>query len=571
MRLHLSAAAFVVALVILTKPSVPVVHAEPLLLDDPSALMALEDRGLSFTRVVGPDRLRQIAKVVERDMRELTRGHPKDDPRRPFDPKWLTRGRFELTGLVNRIDRRRFDSSTCGEARLVYRLVLENPRRPPTRLPMTVNVRIPQPMLPGETDCRMVAKRWLDREDAVAIVRSLPPPAQIEINFQSLHAPGARRDMDDSAGYVLRSFAVTGPTSLEVDGLFNTPRADVPPGKLLDWVKTHAEEIDDNRAVLPRELLAERVVSVSPRGLARPENRPFSTVMTARDLDNEAASNRMKVATTPELFLRRLDEMTCVGCHQSRGVAGFHLLGEERTTKSFNALAVGHSPHLGDDLEWRAIDLAHARAGTPSPPRPFASYPKGALGDDCSVIPGLASFGCKPGLTCKDAHVTGIGLCAEPYSKRPGAPCEELAEIVPSDRAEGPIVTTSKPDEACPAPAGDQLTGAFCAPNWLGFTGGMCSERCDAGAIGERRADGSICAPLPAAGYEADCFLSREPIERCLDRHFVTAWVASCDAHHPCRADYGCARVPNAPRATGACVPPYFIFQARVDGPLLDR
>jgi hypothetical protein len=115
---------------------------------------------------------------------------------------------------------------------------------------------------------------------------------------------------------------------------------------------------------------------------------------------------------------------------------------------------------------------------------------------------------------------------------------------------------------------GDQATGKFCAPNWLGFTGGVCSERCS--EVGEHRA-GAICAPLPSAGYEADCFVSEEPVEQCLPRHFVTAWVASCDADHPCRADYGCARVPNAPLGVGACVPPYFIFQARVDGPRLDR
>jgi hypothetical protein len=135
-------------------------------------------------------------------------------------------------------------------------------------------------------------------------------------------------------------------------------------------------------------------------------------------------------------------------------------------------------------------------------------------------------------------------------------------------RPEGPIVTGTGADPTCPAPVGSQLKGPFCAPNWLGFTGGMCSVRC--ARVGEVEG-GSICAPLPAAGYEADCFFGREPVETCLQRHFVTARIATCDAKTPCRADYACTRVPGAPAGTGACVPPYFVFQLRVDGPVLDR
>jgi hypothetical protein len=46
--------------------------------------------------------------------------------------------------------------------------------------------------------------------------------------------------------------------------------------------------------------------------------------------------------------------------------------------------------------------------------------------------------------------------------------------------------------------------------------------------------------------------------------------VRACDADHPCRDDYACARV-SAEATRGACVPPYFVFQARVDGPRADR
>jgi hypothetical protein len=114
----------------------------------------------------------------------------------------------------------------------------------------------------------------------------------------------------------------------------------------------------------------------------------------------------------------------------------------------------------------------------------------------------------------------------------------------------------------------DERGGPFCAPNALGFVGGMCSRGC--AKLGEIQ-DGAICANLPLAGYEVDCLSSLEPIERCLPRHFGRARVAQCSAARPCRDDYVCTRVPGAPPGDGACLPPYFVFQIRVDGPRLDR
>jgi hypothetical protein len=81
----------------------------------------------------------------------------------------------------------------------------------------------------------------------------------------------------------------------------------------------------------------------------------------------------------------------------------------------------------------------------------------------------------------------------------------------------------------------------------------------------------TICADIPLAGFESDCFMSLEPIEECLKTHVARRVVRACDAATPCRGDYGCARVGSAPPGKGACVPPYFVFQARVDGPRLDR
>jgi hypothetical protein len=546
----------------------------PLLVDDPAIIAELEESGFSFSEIVGSTRLAMIAATVERDVAELVQDASAASPRRPFQPHWFRRGHFELIGVVNRIDRAPFDppgSKLCGEVRLVYRLALAPPGRPITRLPMTVNVRIPQPQGKGDTDCRHVARRWQSDSNIVGILRALPPFAEVEINFQLVHVPATRNDMDDNAEYVLRAFSAD-LSGLVPDTLFNTPRSDLTDPERLElarWIVQNLDAIDRGTAVVPEKFLATRAVSVSPRGLVHLTNRPFSQLFPdPRATFAGVTSDRRALVTTPELLVRRLDEGTCPGCHQSRGVAGFHLLGEERERgTSFNALAVGHSPHLTADLEWRARFLASVARGEQVPTRPFAGHPRGAYGDECGLVAGFLAWTCAPGFACRDLHHFDVGVCTPTSAGEPGDPCEDV-QTRASMRPEGIVVSPFPPDPACAKPMTGMTAGPVCAPNWLGFTGGMCSELCS--RIGEVK-EGAICAPLPAVNYEKDCLVSREPIEECLRRHYISARIATCSPDRPCRDDYVCARVPGAVAGTGACIPPYFLFQIRVDGPLLDR
>jgi hypothetical protein len=56
-----------------------------------------------------------------------------------------------------------------------------------------------------------------------------------------------------------------------------------------------------------------------------------------------------------------------------------------------------------------------------------------------------------------------------------------------------------------------------------------------------------------------------QSFEACMSPPML-AFRALCSVSTPCRDDYVCDFVPGAPQGTGACMPPYFIFQARVDG-----
>jgi hypothetical protein len=402
------------------------------------------------------------------------------------------------------------------------------------------------------------------------MLRALPPYTKLEINFQSVHVPTVRPDMDDNAEYVLRTFKVER-SVLVPDTLFNTPRSNLTgreKRELASWILANVDAIDRGVAVIPTKFLATRAISVSPRGLVHLENRPFSQLFPdARATFGAASLDGRAFVTTPELLVRRLDEATCQGCHQTRSAAGFHLLGEERDpSATFNALAVGRSPHLTADLGWRERVLASMSRGAAPPSRPFAGYKDGSYGEPCGLASGFASWTCAPGLTCRDLHRSDVGVCVPWDDGSPGGPCENV-RTRPSERVEGPVVRADAQDLICGAQHPD-VTYPFCLPNWLGFTGGMCTQLCS--TVGEVE-DGAICAPIPLSGYEADCFPRPEPIEGCLQRHYANMRIATCSADHPCRDDFECARVPGAPRGTGACLPPYFMFQIRVDGPLLDR
>jgi hypothetical protein len=115
----------------------------------PALLADLEERGLSLSDLLGAGgaksnaelhaaspRYRQLAAFtaedIEASVAEENRYRPDWDEvgttlrakRRNLDPAWLwaKSARFELAGVVNRMDRAPFSPGTCGELRLLYRL-----------------------------------------------------------------------------------------------------------------------------------------------------------------------------------------------------------------------------------------------------------------------------------------------------------------------------------------------------------------------------------------------------------------------------------------------------------------
>jgi hypothetical protein len=264
---------------------------------------------------------------------------------------------------------------------------------------------------------------------------------------------------------------------------------------------------------------------------------------------------------SPAALLRRLDELSCQGCHQSRSVAGFHLIGEETAAgASANAVAVATSPHLSIDLarrkrRTRAIavasrpDAAHDDEAAPIAER--GDDEPGRYGAHCGRgDPGFATWTCATGLRCTadDASTddTDIGICL-PEAPSVGDPCE-AGLIAPNADSHQDRVT-----KVLPRPCG---ASAACETNRVGFPGGMCEASCSS------KAPGSVCAGIPIlVGFNA-CLAKKTPFEQCIAENTTPGSVRACDASTPCRDDYVCARG----AAGGACMPPYFLFQLRVDG-----
>ena len=222
---------------------------------------------------------------------------------------------------------------------------------------------------------------------------------------------------------------------------------------------------------------------------------------------------------------------------------------------------------MSEELAWREGFLHSVADGTPAAPRPFAGHARnGIYGAHCGLgDAGFAAWTCGAHLRCRDTNADEVGTCVSDDGNHVGDACED-ARVERADSPDGDRIVPGK-KERCVLGTKPPSADA-CSPNAYGFGGGLCSDECATLGV---TSGTTVCTDIPASGYESECFLTQQPIEQCLLTHVARRRVRACDEDNPCRDDYGCARVPGAPTGLGACVPPYFVFQARVDGPALDR
>lgn len=384
--------------------------------------------------------------------------------------------RFVLAGIVNRMDRAYVSAEACGEIRLIYRLARFE-RAPDggttaTRLPMTFNLVV-KARHAGQTavngrpvSCAEVARRWLGNGDWQGLIGQSSQPSdamldRIETNIQLSIAPKSPLH-DFRSDYLLKVFRYNSATrTFEESTLENQIDRD----RILadqdlrrdfrTWLLApdHLRAFDRGTVLIPDRFLARAAIVPTPAGLDASSMQPEFGMMQGEGqgedkgdpvfTDGDVVGALKQAVARGDLqnirsvagFQRRLNDITCAGCHQTRGIGGFHFPGVDwLADKPSNATIVPASPHfIGDQVRRRDILAAFAAGKRPDFSRGFANRPQtrgstelagteysDGWGAHCS-LPGAGSdagdrsfmsWSCARGLACQAAAASNrIGMC----------------------------------------------------------------------------------------------------------------------------------------------------------------
>jgi len=397
--------------------------------------------------------------------------------------------RFVLAGIVNRMDRTYVSEKNCGEVRLIYRLTRLTPppavagdEVPSPRLPMTLNVVLKAKADPGAdggaaVTCAEIAGRWLAAgelsltgAELAARLTAKDGPLdlirpenihRIETNLQIGHVPKSAVH-EFRTDYLMNVFdydahsATFEQATLEnqVDRVRLLSDASLR-RDFKDWLldPAHFRELDRGTILIPEKFLAKSAVAATPVGFspsdlqpafglvagdtsaAEPafEERDIVTALQKAAADGVTLQNIQSVAG----FERRLNDVSCTGCHQTRGIGGFHFPGVDwMADKPSNDTIVPASPHFfGDQVRRRDIVTALRDGKEADFSRGFASRPQlrgsaelagtqylDGWGAHCYSQHARAddddrsfqSWSCAKGLACQVGPTTRMGMCFIP-------------------------------------------------------------------------------------------------------------------------------------------------------------
>src|SRR5262249_9726790 len=149
----------------------------------------------------------------------------------------------------------------------------------------------------------------------------------------------------------------------------------------------------------PDEFLAHKATSVALHGSHRLANMPFSQIFSEADLADLPYAVARTVRS-PHGLLRRLNDLTCTGCHQGRTISGFHFLGIDRAvTRAANSIAVAASAHFVLDQPRRKAYVEAVAGGdaaiTTRPLSVRADRGDGGYGSHCGLgDPSFSAWSC---------------------------------------------------------------------------------------------------------------------------------------------------------------------------------
>ncbi len=440
---------------------------------------------------------------------------------------------------------------------------------------------------------------------------------RIETNFQSLRRPAASiSEFGGHAEYVLKVFnyipaspgaadakAVFRETAME--NMVDRDRLLANPALLArfkSWLfePENVRALDSGTIDIPKDFRSINGRSFAPGGHARSGNRTSYGLLTDAELAaaiataNEPAGT-LKNISSPDGFRMRIDDAGCVGCHQSRAIGGFHFMGIDSAASKRhlpeNAIFVPASAHFyGDAPRRRRVLEALAAGDEPDWARGFSLRPRRSLATErpnaprFSIIgtgflngwgatcyanrandPSFKAWTCASGLTCVMPHDNpkqpGLGVCMTKGRFGTGDAAEY--GVIQSARFGSDTYARLKPAPGKPlTPPHLAIDGnrQRAAPQAGGFFGGMIYQKSCQG----RFPPSSICARHAGNDFNK-CLATAPNFKTCFtDRHTDRVGLRECDSANPCRDDYICVATQDS--TSGACLPPYFMMQFRVDG-----
>jgi hypothetical protein len=340
-----------------------------------------------------------------------------------FNVEWLRSSRlnFQSSAIINRFDRRNLDDSPCGEVRLIYRPRYKSVLKevPFERLPMTVMlvfsaldamkgskcVDVAKEMLmPSKLSSKNFLNYYLHKNKlGSSLSNKRLSFSRLEVNIQISQWPANKYDpFSDQSHYLMRVFVPNDSRTLLIPApLENTPDVERLIGSPFELSELRSFLLNPSNMALarlgtlqiPKRFLAMSKVSVSPLGMARLVNRPFSALFNSEEEFSPA-------------YLRQLDSLSCMGCHQGKSIAGFHVLGFDKVTQNAElTLSSPFSANFEGIQSWRLQDAKAALKGIassafPSPERGG----NGSIGDTCSMDKSTLDWGCQSGLKCDVEH-----------------------------------------------------------------------------------------------------------------------------------------------------------------------
>jgi hypothetical protein len=447
------------------------------------------DAPLSNAQLFALPSMAQVAKALDADVARYVERHKANLPNESigvgagfafqlFDRAQLYSAdtRFVLSGIVNRMDRAYVAPENCGEIRLIYRLTQTNAvaigeAAVTPRLPMTLNVVLKAKADGDAITCAEIARRWLAAGSLTAtgaeLAGTLTAPGgaldsvrpenidRIETNLQIAHAPkSAVREF--RTDYLMKVF------KYDAGAFAESPLEDQIDRELLlkddrlarefrTWLLApeHFSELDRGVVLIPDKFLVKSAIAPTPTGFVPSELMPAYGLVAGEGAKpvfseddvvgalEQAAKRGIALQNIRSVagFARRLNDVTCAGCHQTRGIGGFHFPGVDwMAAKPSNTTVVPASPHFfGDQVRRRDILAAFRDGKSPDFSKGFASRPQqrgstelagteyeDGWGAHCYVQRArtnendrsFRSWTCAEGLACEAAtSATRMGMC----------------------------------------------------------------------------------------------------------------------------------------------------------------